>query len=65
MADGKRDAFVELTIRDLKDQALQHSPTGQFNANSEPNVLGEPHLSDLVEVRDVIIMPRAVPQMHP
>jgi Transposase DDE domain group 1 len=33
-AEHRRHAVVELTIRDLKDQALAHFPSGQFNANS-------------------------------
>src|SRR5437763_4828737 len=33
-AEHRQHAVVELTIRDLKDQALQHFPSGQFAANS-------------------------------
>jgi hypothetical protein len=33
-AEHRQHAVVELTIRDLKDQALAHFPSGQFNANS-------------------------------
>ena len=32
-AEHRQHAVVELTIRDLKDQALQHFPSGHFNAN--------------------------------
>jgi hypothetical protein len=32
--EHRQHAVVELTIRDLKDQALQHFPSGRFNANS-------------------------------
>jgi hypothetical protein len=32
--DHRDHASVELTIRDLKDQALAHFPSGRFNANS-------------------------------
>jgi hypothetical protein len=33
-AEHRQHAVVELTIRDLKDQALAHFPSGQYNANS-------------------------------
>jgi hypothetical protein len=33
-AEHRQHAVVELTIRDLKDQALAHFPSGRFNANS-------------------------------
>jgi hypothetical protein len=33
-AEHRQHAVVELTIRDLKDQALAHFPSGQFAANS-------------------------------
>jgi hypothetical protein len=33
-AEHRQHAVVELAIRDLKDQALQHFPSGQFNANA-------------------------------
>jgi hypothetical protein len=33
-AEHRQHAVVELAIRDLKDQALQHFPTGQFGANA-------------------------------
>jgi hypothetical protein len=33
-------AVVELTIRDLKDQALAHFPSGRFNANAAWTVIG-------------------------
>jgi hypothetical protein len=33
-AEHREHAVVELTVRDLKDQALAHFPSGQFNANS-------------------------------
>jgi Transposase DDE domain group 1 len=39
-AEHRRHAVVELTIRDLKDQALAHFPSGQFNANSAWTVIG-------------------------
>jgi Transposase DDE domain group 1 len=32
-AEHRRHAQIELVIRDLKDQALAHFPSGQFNAN--------------------------------
>jgi hypothetical protein len=32
--DHRDHATIELVIRDLKDQALAHFPSGQFNANS-------------------------------
>jgi hypothetical protein len=38
-ADHRQHAVVELAIRDLKDQALAHFPSGQFNANSAWTVL--------------------------
>jgi hypothetical protein len=39
-AEHRQHAVVELTIRDLKDQALQHFPSGQFAANSAWTVIG-------------------------
>jgi hypothetical protein len=33
-AEHRQHAVVELTVRDLKDQALAHFPSGQFNANA-------------------------------
>jgi hypothetical protein len=33
-AEHRQHAVVELCIRDLKDQALEHFPSGQFNANA-------------------------------
>jgi hypothetical protein len=39
-AEHRQHAVVELTIRDLKDQALQHFPSGRFNANSAWTVIG-------------------------
>jgi hypothetical protein len=38
-ADHRQHAVVELAIRDLKDQALAHFPSGQFNANSAWTVI--------------------------
>ena len=38
-AEHRQHAVVELTIRDLKDQALQHFPSGQFGANSAWTVI--------------------------
>jgi hypothetical protein len=38
-AEHRQHAIVELTIRDLKDQALAHFPSGQFNANSAWTVI--------------------------
>jgi len=38
-AEHRQHAVVELTIRDLKDQALQHFPSGQFNANAAWTVI--------------------------
>jgi hypothetical protein len=37
--EHRQHAVVELTIRDLKDQALAHFPSGQFNANSAWSVI--------------------------
>ena len=38
-AEHRQHAVVELTIRDLKDQALQHFPSGRFNANGAWTVI--------------------------
>ena len=38
-AEHRQHAVVELTIRDLKDQALAHFPSGHFNANSAWTVI--------------------------
>ncbi len=38
-AEHREHAVVEQVIADLKDQALQHFPSGQFNANSAWTVL--------------------------
>jgi hypothetical protein len=38
-AEHRQHAVVELTIRDLKDQALAHFPSGTFNANSAWTVI--------------------------
>jgi hypothetical protein len=38
-AEHRAHAVVELAIRDLKDQALAHFPSGQFNANSAWTVI--------------------------
>ena len=38
-AEHRQHAVVELTIRDLKDQALAHFPSGQFDANSAWTVI--------------------------
>jgi Transposase DDE domain group 1 len=38
-AEHRQHAVVELTIRDLKDQALEHFPSGQFAANSAWTVI--------------------------
>jgi hypothetical protein len=38
-AEHRQHAVVELTIRDLKDQALAHFPSGDFNANSAWTVI--------------------------
>ena len=37
--DHRDHATIELVIRDLKDQALAHFPSGQFNANSAWTVI--------------------------
>jgi hypothetical protein len=37
--EHRQHAQVELVIRDLKDQALAHFPSGQFNANSAWTVI--------------------------
>jgi hypothetical protein len=39
-AEHRQHAVVELTIRDLKDQALAHFPSGVFCANSAWTVIG-------------------------
>jgi hypothetical protein len=33
-AEHRQHAVVELAIRDLKDQALAHFPSGRFSANA-------------------------------
>ncbi len=38
-AEHRQHAVVEFAIRDLKDQALAHFPSGQFNANSAWTVI--------------------------
>jgi len=38
-AEHRQHAVVELCIRDLKDQALEHFPSGQFNANAACTVI--------------------------
>jgi DDE family transposase len=38
-AEQRQHAVVELVIRDLKDQALEHFPSGQFNANAAWTVI--------------------------
>ncbi len=38
-AEHRRHAEVELAIRDLKDQALAHFPSGQFDANAAWTVI--------------------------
>jgi hypothetical protein len=38
-AEHRRHAVVELAIRDLKDQALAHSPSGRFFANAAWTVI--------------------------
>ncbi len=38
-AEHRQHAVVELTVRDLKDQALAHFPSGEFNANSAWTVI--------------------------
>ena len=37
--DHRDHASVELTIRDLKDQALTHFPSGRYHANSAWTVI--------------------------
>ena len=37
--EHRQHAVVELCIRDLKDQALEHFPSGQFNANAAWTVI--------------------------
>jgi hypothetical protein len=37
--EHRQHAVVELVIRDLKDQALEHFPSGQFNANAAWTVI--------------------------
>ena len=38
-AEHRQHAVVELVIRDLKDQALQHFPSGDFHANGAWTVI--------------------------
>ncbi len=38
-AEHRRHAVVELAIRDLKDQALAHFPSGRFTANAAWTVI--------------------------
>ena len=38
-AEHRQHAVVELCIRDLKDQALEHFPSGQFHANAASTVI--------------------------
>ena len=38
-AEHRQHAVVELVIRDLKDQALAHFPSGHFNANAAWTVI--------------------------
>ena len=38
-AEHRQHAVVELAIRDLKDQALRHFPSGKFNANAAWTVI--------------------------
>jgi len=38
-AEHRQHAVVELTIRDLKDQALAHFPSGRFTANAAWTVI--------------------------
>ena len=38
-AEHRQHAVVELVIRDLKDQAMSHFPSGQFHANAGWTVL--------------------------
>jgi hypothetical protein len=38
-SEHRQHAVVELTIRDLKDQALAHFPSGRFNANGAWTVI--------------------------
>jgi hypothetical protein len=38
-SEHRQHAVVELVIRDLKDQALAHFPSGQFNANAAWTVI--------------------------
>jgi hypothetical protein len=38
-AEHREHAVIELAIRDLKDQALKHFPSGQFSANSAWTVI--------------------------
>jgi hypothetical protein len=38
-SEHRQHAVVELTVRDLKDQALAHFPSGHFNANSAWTVI--------------------------
>jgi hypothetical protein len=39
-AEHRQHAVVELAIRDLKDEALAHFPSGRFNANAAWTVIG-------------------------
>src|SRR5207249_11037917 len=37
--EHREHAVVEFVIRDLKDQALQHCPSGRFHANAASTVI--------------------------
>jgi hypothetical protein len=39
-AEHRQHAVVELVIRDLKDQALAHFPSGHYHANAAWTVIG-------------------------
>jgi hypothetical protein len=42
-AEHRQHAVVELAIRDLKDQALAHFPSGKFYANAAWTVIAGSH----------------------
>jgi hypothetical protein len=60
-AEHRQHAVVQLTIRDLKDQALAHFPSAVFNVNSPWTViaclLSHPTLTALVEAEVSFVAP--------
>ena len=58
-AEHRQHAVVELVIRDLKDQAQQHFPCGQFNANAAWTVIAA-LAHNLLRWTDLIGLPERV-----